>query len=238
MASLIKKNVKEEKIKKEIEAVSEKIQKTRLKFTDILVPILAVIVLIMLGIFVFIPMIKGALAVKSEYRDIKGKEKQLEQLEIALNNLDETALQADLVNAKDVIPKTLKVSSFIFYIDNLAFEKNLSSEKISAGDIKIGGGDKKETKYILGVSGPLAYSGNLENVLSFLESLYSASPYIISVENISLSESSKEWKVELNVTGYYVPENIEEFNLYSNFVPYTTDADVVKIFESKAAKLD
>lgn len=238
MASLIKKNVKEERIKKEIEAVSEKIQKTRLKFTDILVPILAVIVLIMLGIFVFIPMIKGALAVKSEYRDIKSKEKQLEQLEIALNNIDETTLQADLVNAKDVIPKTLKVSSFIFYIDNLAFEKNLSSEKISAGDIKIGGGDKKETKYILGVSGPLAYSGKLENVLSFLESLYSASPYIISVENISLSESSKEWKVELNVTGYYVPENIEDFNLYSNFVPYTTDDDVVKIFESKAAKLD
>ena len=238
MAGLIKKNVKEERIKKEIEAVSEKIQKTRLKFTDVLVPILSIIVLIMLGIFVFIPMIKGALAVNSEYKDIKAKEKQLEQLEIALNNLDETTLQADLVNAKDVIPKTLKVSSFIYYIDNLAFEKNLSSEKISAGDIRIGGSDKKATKYILGVSGPLGYSGNLENVLSFLESLYSASPYIISVENISLSESSKEWKVELNVTGYYVPENIEDYNLYSNFVPYTADDDVVKIFESKAEKLD
>ncbi|HNR53307.1 MAG TPA: hypothetical protein PKW94_01410 [Candidatus Dojkabacteria bacterium] len=238
MANLIKKNVKEEKIKKEIEAVSEKIQKTRLTFTDILVPIVAVIVLVVLGIFVFIPMIKEALAVRNEYVDVKAKEKQLEQLEIALNNLDETTLQADLVNAKNVIPKTLKVSSFIYYIDNLAFEKNLSSEKISAGDIKIGGGEKKEGKYILGVSGPLAYSGSLENILSFLESLYSASPYIISVENISLSESSKDWTVELNVTGYYVPENIDEFNLYSKFEPYTTDDNVVKIFESKAKELD
>lgn len=238
MANLIKKNVKEEKIKKEIDAVSEKMQKTRLTFTDILVPIVAVIVLVVLGIFVFIPMIKEALAVRNEYVDVKAKEKQLEQLEIALNNLDETTLQADLVNAKNVIPKTLKVSSFIYYIDNLAFEKNLSSEKISAGDIRIGGSEKKEGKYILGVSGPLAYSGNLENVLSFLESLYSASPYIISVENISLSESSKKWKVELNVTGYYIPENIDDFNLYSNFVPYTTDDNVVKIFESKAKELD
>jgi len=238
MANLIEKNVKEEKIKKEIEAVSEKIQKTKLKFTDVLIPILVAIVLIMLAIFVFIPMIKGALAVKVEYKDIKDKERQLEQLEITLNNLDEATLQTDLVNAKDVIPKTLKVSSFIFYIDNLAFEKNLSSEKISAGDIKIGGSNTKESKYILGVSGPLAYSGKLENILSFLESLYSASPYIISVENISLMESNKVWKVELNVTGYYVPENIEDFNLYSKFVPYTADSDIVKIFESKAAKLD
>jgi len=238
MANLIKKNVKEEKIKKEIEAVNEKIQKTKLKFTDVLIPVLVVVILIMLGIFVFIPMIKGALAVKAEYKDIKNKEKQLEQLEIALNNLDETALQTDLVNAKDVIPKTLKVSSFIFYIDNLAFEKNLSSEKISAGDIKIGGSNTKESKHILGVSGPLAYSGKLENILSFLESLYSASPYIISVENISLMESNKVWKVELNVTGYYVPENIEDYNLYSKFTPYTSNSDIVKIFESKAAKLD
>ena len=71
-----------------------------------------------------------------------------------------------------------------------------------------------------------------------MQSTNSASPYIISVENISLSESSKEWKVELNVTGYYVPENIEDYNLYGNFVPYTADDDVVKIFESKAEKLD
>jgi len=183
-------------------------------------------------------MVKSALAVKSEYEEIKNKEKQLEQLEIALNNLDETTLQADLVNAKNVIPKTLKVSSFIYYIDNLAFEKNLSSKEISAADIKIGGNNTKETKYILGVSGPLAYSGKLENVLSFLESLYSASPYIISVENISLSESSNEWKVELNVTGYYVPENIEDFSLYNEFIPYTVDDNVVKIFESKSAVLD
>lgn len=238
MGNLIKKNVKEERIKKEIEAVSEKISKTKLKFTDILIPILVVTVLILLGIFVFIPMIKGALAVKSEYKEIKNKEKQLEQLEISLNNLDETKLQTDLVNAKNVIPKTLKVSSFIYYIDNLAFEKNLSSEEISAADIKIGGNDTKKSEYILGVSGPLAYSGTLENVLSFLESLYSASPYIISVENISLSESNKEWKVELNVTGYYVPENIDDFNLYGQFTPYTADENIVKIFESKSAVLD
>jgi len=77
MANLIKNNVKEEKIKKEIEAVSEKIQKTRLTFTDILVPIVAVIVLVVLGIFVFIPMIKEALAVRNEYVDVKAKEKQL-----------------------------------------------------------------------------------------------------------------------------------------------------------------
>ncbi len=239
MGNLIKKDIKKEKISKELEAVSEKIKKTKLKFSDILVPLLVGFVLIILGIFIFVPMIGKALDYQSEYKEVKKKEKQLKDLESTLNSMDDSMLQNDLMNAKEVIPKTLKVSSFLKYIDELAYQKNLTSNEITAGDIKISTGEKKKGEYILGVSGPLAYMGTLDNIVSFLDSLYAASPYIVSIENISLRmSSSSNWKVELTVTGYYVPENIDEFNMYSPFTPYTADANVIKIFESKASQID
>jgi hypothetical protein len=184
-------------------------------------------------------MIKAASVSQSEYKAVQEKEKQLKTVETALNKMDEATLQVDLINAKKVIPNTLKVSSFVYYIDNLAESKSLKSDKLSAGDIKISTkGETKQGKFILGVSGPLEYTGSYDNILDFLNSLYSASPYIISIENIDMEKGSDGWQVKLNVTGYYVPENTTTVNLYSQFTPYTQYSDVVKIFEQKASKLD
>lgn len=227
------------KTKKEIEAISDRIKKSRLKISDIIIPILVVIVLVMLGIFVFVPMIKAAITSQTEYSSILNKEKQLKSLESTLNKMDEATLQVDLINAKKVIPNTLKVSSFVYYIDTLASDKSLDSKQISAGDIKISTeGETNNGKYILGVSGPLEYTGEYDNILSFLNSLYSASPYIISIENIDLEQTGSKWKVSLNVTGYYVPENTTTVNLYSQFTTYTQYSDILKIFEAKASQLD
>lgn len=227
------------KTRKEIDAISDKIKKSRLKISDIIIPILVVVILVILGAFVFVPMIKAAISSQNEYSTILSKEKQLKALETSLNKMDEATLQVDLINAKKVIPNTLKVSSFVYYIDTLASSKSLSSKQISAGDIKISAeGETNKGKYILGVSGPLEYTGSFDNVLSFLNSLYAASPYIISIENIDLESSGGLWKVNLNVTGYYVPESTTNANLYSTFTPYTQYADIVKIFETKASQLD
>lgn len=228
------------KTKKEIEAISERVKKTRLKFSDILIPVLVAVILILLGVFVFVPMIKTAINSQTEYAEVLTKEKQLKSLQQTLSNIDEATMQTDLINAKKVIPNSLKVSSFVYYIDNLATQKSLKASELSAGDVKINlEGQTSEGSYILGVSGPLAYSGSYSNIESFLNSLYSASPYIISIENIDLEGAANtDWKVTLNVTGYYVPESTTTVNLYSNFVAYTKYADIVKIFGTKAAQLD
>lgn len=227
------------KTKKEIEAISEKVKKTRLKFSDVIIPVAVVVILIILGTFVFVPMIKASISSQAEHSAILSKEKQLKQLEKTLNDMDEGILQGDLVNARKVIPNTLKVSSFMYYIDNLASEKGLTSSEISAGDVKINTeGETSDGKYILGVSGPLAYEGTLSNALSFLDSLYSASPYIITLENLDLAQKGGIWQISLSVTGYYVPEVNTSVNLYSAFTPYTQYTDIVKIFETKASQLD
>jgi large-conductance mechanosensitive channel len=239
MGNLIKNDIKKEKISKELEAVSEKVKKTKFKFSDILIPLLVGFVLIMLAIFVFVPMIGKALDYQREYKGIKEKEAQLNDLEAKLKLIDDATLQIDLLNAKEVIPKTLKVSSFLKYIDELAFKKNLSYKKITAGDVKVSTGEKKKGEYILGVSGPLGYTGSISNIVNFLDSLYAESPYIVSIENVSLKQTTtSEWNVQLTVTGYYVPENIAQFNMYLSFTPYTADSNVVKIFGSKASQID
>lgn len=228
------------KTKKEIEAISEKLNKTKLKVSDVIIPILVLGVLALLAVFVFVPMIKSAMSFQAEHAEVLAKEDKLKALENILNDMDEGTLQIDLVNAKKVIPNTLKVSSFMYYIDNLASQKNLDSSEISAGDIKINAeGETSEGNYILGVSGPLQYQGKLSNVLSFLDSLHSASPYILTIENLKLeSYDTGVWKVSFSVTGYYVPESTTTVNLYSDFDPYMNYPDIVSIFENKASQLD
>lgn len=226
--------------KKEIEAVSEKMKKTRLSISDVVIPIAVAMVLILLGIFVFVPMIKAAIDFRSEYSEVLSKEKQLTDLERTLNAMDEGILQSDLVNARKVIPNTLKVSSFMYYIDNLATQKGLTSSEISVGDIKISTeGETSDGSYILGVSGPMAYEGTLSNLLSFLDSLYSTSPYILTIKNLDLEKSSNDkWKISMSVTGYYVPETSVKVNIYSVFKPYTSYPEVVSIFETKSNQLN
>lgn len=225
--------------KKEIEAMSEKIKKTRLNFSDIMIPIAVIVILVILGIFVFVPMIKASISSQAEYAEILKKEEQLKQLEKTLNGMDEGILQSDLINARKVIPNTLKVSSFIYYIDNLASQKELTSAEISAGDVKINTEEEvNDGKYTFGVSGPLAYKGTFNNVMSFLDSLNSASPYIISLQNLVLSQRNDLWEVTLSVTGYYVPQMSTVVDLYSPFTPYTQYQNIVKMFETKASQLD
>lgn len=227
------------KTKKEVDAISDRVKKTKLKITDIIIPILVVVILLILGVFVFVPMIQKAISFQSEHTAVVEKEKQLTELEKTLNSMDEGILQSDLINAQKVIPNTLKVSSFMYYIDNLATEKGLTSSEISAGDIKINAkGETSEGNYILGVSGPLAYEGSLNNALDFLNSLYSVSPYIITIENLDLEAFNSVWKISLSVTGYYVPVSASSADIYSTFTPYSKYSDVVNIFETKASQLD
>ena len=184
----------------------KRIRNSKLKFSDVIIPIASGVILVLLSVFVFVPMIQSAIQFQNEYKDIQDDMETLESLENKLGALDDTQLQTDLLNAKKVIPKTLKVSSFIYYIDNLAYSKGLSSKEISAGDVKFSSDDSDDQKshYILGVSGPLSYSGSLNAILDFLDDLYGASPYVMSIKNIELKSSGDTWTADLNITGYYV----------------------------------
>jgi len=186
-------------------------------------------------------MVKKATSFRKEYRETKEKEEKLQELEKELGSIDEATSQVDLINSKEVVPQSLRVSSFMVYIENLAAEKELFSKSLSAGDTQISvvkrDEDSKERRIYYGVSSPLTYEGTLDNILSFLDNLYEASPYVIAAQNASLSQRGESWRLTLNVTGYYVPEVTLEIDPYTSFESYTKYQDIIDIFEEKSEQL-
>ncbi len=239
----VTKNIKPSKTKREIEGLSENIKDTRLTIKDLVIPLSVFLILILLIIFLFIPMVKAAISFRSEYNTAKERTEELEEVERKLREIDEATLQTDLINAKVVIPQTLRVASFMSYIDDLAREKNLSSDTLTAGDsqtsvVQRSQGEEGEQRVYFGVSSPLNYEGELSNVLTFLDNLYEASPYVISISGVELRKGAGDkWAVDLNVMGYYVPESTMKTNINKNFESYLEYQDIVDIFSQKAAQL-
>ncbi|KUK67169.1 MAG: transmembrane(s)protein [candidate division WS6 bacterium 36_33] len=239
----VTKNIKPSKTKREIEGLSENIKDTRLTIKDLVIPLSVFLILILLVIFLFVPMVKTAISFRGEYRTTKERTEELEEVERKLREIDESTLQTDLINAKVVIPQTLRVASFMSYIADLAREKNLSSDTLTAGDsqtsvVRRSQEEEGEQRVYFGVSSPLNYEGELSNVLSFLDNLYEASPYVISISGVELRKGAGDkWVVDLNVMGYYVPESTMKTNINKNFESYLEYQDIVDIFSQKAAQL-
>ena len=226
--------------RKNLDSISQKVKETRLKIKDLIVPIVVAFIVILIAVFFFIPMITKAQEYRTELKQVKEKQKQLDNLIVSVQKISDDQLQRDLVEVKSVIPRTLKVSSFLYYIDELAKQKDLKADSISAGDVNLGGSaEEKESGGYKGVNGPLAYTGSLENVLSFLDSFYTSSPYIVSPTNITLERSESSWEVKLNLTGYYITEEDGVvFNVYKPFKAYSEFPEVIEILRDKAKRLN
>ncbi len=226
--------------RKNLESISKKVKETRLKVKDLIVPIVVAFILILLAVFFFVPMITKAQEYRAELKQVEEKQKQLDNLIASVNKISDDQLQYDLIEVKSVIPRTLKVSSFLYYIDELAKQKNLEADSVSAGDITLGGGaEETDRTGYKGVNGPLAYTGSLENVLSFLDSFYTSSPYIVSPTNITLERSQSSWEVNLNLTGFYITEDeMPVFNAYKPFKAYSEFPEIIEILQDKARRLN
>ena len=237
-------DTKKTKTSREIESISERIKASQFNIKDAIIPLSVGVILILLGFFLFVPMVQTALSQREEYQEVRDKEEKLQELENKLKAMDEGTLQVDLINSKKVIPQNLTVASFISYIDTLAREKELQSKSLSAADTqssttRVDQGDSEDSRRIYyGVRSQLAYEGSLENVSEFLEDLHLASPYIISARGVLLKGSPTGWTVQVGVIGYYVPESTLKMDLYSPFESYTEYQDIIDIFTEKAEELN
>ena len=233
---LTQSNLDNKKIKKEIEGLSERSKKSKLKLSDLLVPGIAIVALIILSVFVFVPMINQSTEFRRELQEVNEKLDTLDSLENKLNGMDDTQLLEDLVVSKDVIPKVLKVSDFVFYIDNLAQRKGLRTKEISAGDVSVGG-STTDIRGSLGVSGPLSYTGSYDSILEFLDEIQGYSPYLVTLKNISLKGGESTWTVDFDLSGYYIPQKNTALDFYMPFTPYTNFSSIIDILASRSSKL-
>ena len=231
--------------RREIESISERIKASRFTIQDLVIPIAVILILLLLALFLFVPMVNTAISYRQEIGENRQRQEDLENLEAKLNQIDDVQLQIDLVDAKRVIPQSLTVSSFISYIDTLAREKNLYSSSLSAGDAQSNvtrvaqeGDDDSIRRVYFGVSSSLAYDGSLENISSFLDDLYTASPYVISARGVTLRGTpGGDWNVRVSVMGYYVPEPTLEVDPYTSFRSYQEYQDIIDVFTRKAEQL-
>lgn len=229
-------NRSNQKTNKEIAVISEKIKSSRLSFSDLMIPIIVVVVLLLLSVFVFVPMINAALQYQEERKETNVKIEQLNSLQESLNKIDDNQLSDDIVLAKSVIPKILKVSDFIYYVDTLAKQKGLLIRELSAGDMvsKISQTENSGA----GVSGPISYVGTYEAVVDFLDEVQNISPYIIRIQNVEVASlASGQWSISLNVSGYYMADKMGNVNIYRPFKSYTDYEDILEIFREKAKNL-
>lgn len=213
------------------------------KFTDLLIPLLSLISLILLSIFVYIPMVTSGIESMQDNKVTKGKIASLKELGNTLSSIDQTMIQDDLLSAQSVIPYSLQVSDFVSYVDDLAKANGLKFKEILAGDIlvKDTGTSKGVDSVMKGVSGPVKYSGSLSQIVEFLDTLQTTSPFILSADVIQIESKANTsvWDVSLNITGYYLDKNkIEEPNIYAKFTPYNKYSDIVQTFARKAQSLN
>lgn len=212
------------------------------KVSDLVVPAMSIIVLVLLTVFVYLPMIRSALQSQEERKDVGNRLEKLEKLNSDLDRIEVVQLQEDLAISRSVIPFSLQVSDFLTYVDNLSKEKNLIFKEILAGNIQVRDGEdsRKVDTVVRGVSGPLRYTGTLSNITAFLDGLQNASPFIISASDIDLrkSISGEEWDLSLSITGFYLDQNsLPAINIYSSFTPYRQYTDILDIFEEKSDDL-
>ncbi len=229
MGLLQQDNKKKAQLEKEV--LSKKIKQTKLTFADLVIPLASGALFIILSFAVFVPMVKSAFEYLDEIKVTKEKIEQLEKLDKQLNRLDENQLNEDVLTARQVIPKVLLVSNFVYYIDDLAKSIQLRISELSSADS------------INGVTGPLEYSGTYDNVIAFLDDIQNVSPYMIRLENVEVSarndtSGAEVWAISLQVSGYYLADNEKEPSIYAAFQPYTEYNDIVEIFKKKAESLD
>jgi hypothetical protein len=226
---------------KEIRDFREQVKEFNLN--DLIVPAMSLLILLLLTTFVYIPSITSAITFRQESEEVTNKIEQLEKLNEKLDQINVSQLQQDLSVARKVIPFSLQVSDFAFYVDNLAKQKNLVFKEILAGDVQVKAPDEESgiDPVVRGVSGPLKYTGTLSDITAFLDQLQNASPFMIAADDIKLRKSvdSDSWEVALSITGFYINESsIPQPNIYSPFSEYSQNSDVLEIFKDKAQQLE
>jgi hypothetical protein len=230
-------------------------KKRNITFGDLLIPLMGLFIFLLLTIFVYVPMLftgdNSYLELRSQIDEIDLNAQALNAKLAAIEPISANSakLNSDLRVVTTIIPPTLDVSDFTYYVDQLAKDSLLDFREISSGDITVSSGNSNDavSNNVSGVSGPIVYEGRYKNIVEFLDILQEQSPYIVESSTIFMREikvdpdssdaANNFWRIELNITGYYIAQDATQgygvFNAYQPFVPYTNFNDIFKVFESK-----
>ncbi len=219
-------------------------KKNRLTVADVMVPVVSGLIFLLVLFFVLIPSIENSQQMLLEIEKLKKEEDALQANLNLVESIHFIDLQADLANAREVLPQRLEVAQFAYYIDSLARQKELEFKDLKASDVGVGAQEEEVGAVtVKGIRVPMGYSGDYKLILEFFDELQIASPYVISFgHKVELAKSNPEdskdslWSLEIDVTGYYVEEEEDisvAFNPKAPFIPYNSQEDLVSEFAER-----
>jgi len=196
------------------EEQEEAFLKPKLSFSEMIIPITALIMFIILTVFVYVPQVTAAFEYKAKIKDLKSEESKIKS-NIALAaklNEDSNKVMQDLNVAQIVVSDQLAVSDFSFEITDLAIEMGLTLQSLSSSDVAYANTNDLvfTTGIIKGITGPMRYEGSFEDIVEFLEHIKLESPYLIDTSETRLRrfpEEPNRWSLDLALTGYYMVDN-------------------------------
>lgn len=221
---------------REINFEAAESHKNTIKIMDLIVPIFALIIFVILTIYVYLPQITDAMKYSEQISTLKQEKRKLDSNLKIVRILEEDQNQLILDNrvAKMVVPAKLAVSDFAFDINRLALDRGLNLQSISSSDINAGESD--EFMYITGVgkgiTGPLKYDGTFEDVVEFLELIKVKSPYLIDSSETKVNrylDIDDRWSLNISITGYYMVDAADvSVNPLGNISLYTTMPELMQ----------
>ncbi len=226
--------------------VDDKKKKGSKKVTlvDLLVPAVSGVVFVLVIFFVLIPSINNSNSMLLEIEQIQKDQEILERNLETVRGLDFAVLQSDLSNARRVLPRRLEVAQFAYYVNSLSREKDLSFGELKVHDTPV---TIESVLDIEGVRATMDYSGDYNDILDFFNELQLVSPYVISFgHKVELTKRGSEverdvnWRLEIDITGYYTKEReVAEatINPLVPFTPYDADEEMVAEFADRVERL-
>lgn len=182
------------------------------KIEELIIPAILSIISVVLVVFVLLPDLNDSITKYGQLNDTNNTISILQSNQTILNSMSMDTINSDLSLTAKIIPESLQVSDFAYYVDKTATQKyNLVSKELTASDISVSGTTtsfNEVLSQLAGVTSPLKYDGKFDDLVNFLDNLQYNTPYLVTTSNAVLKGSGDDqdrWTLEIQLTGFYLP---------------------------------
>lgn len=194
------------------------------KVGDYLVPIMGIMVFGLLIAFVYVPFGTEAL---DKNREVQALQEEIDWTDEKIStlkgvNLDELNSKIDTV--EQVVRDEMDVSDMAAQVEEIAVYNNLKPKELTFSNKEISTSVVRSDRvsaswapeFAESISGPFAFYGEFDDIVSFLNELRNISPTVLFIDAVNISEYAIKdeegnvvegnlWSVDINIFGYTSP---------------------------------
>jgi hypothetical protein len=194
------------------------------KIGDYLVPIMGIMVFGLLIAFVYVPFGTDAL---DKNREVQALQEEIDWTGEKIStlksiNLDELNSKNDTV--EEVVRDEMDVSDMAAQVEEIAIYNNLKPKELTFSNKEVSTSVVRSDRvsaswapeFAESISGPFAFYGEFDDIVSFLNELRNISPTVLFIDAVNISEYAIKdeegnvvegdlWSVDINIFGYTCP---------------------------------